>query len=294
VSEATGKKRGLPLQVKMRHDNHFVEELTERHAEEPIGRMVALSSVEPDPEQPRSSLGELDDLTASVRDKGVLEPILVHARDGESGQDTYRIISGERRYRAAQAAGLREVPVIEMRVSKREALEIALVENLQRKDLTPFEEAEGYAALGEQHGYTHEQIADAVGRSRSIVTETLALLQIPARIRQIAQALGIQSKTLLLEVVKAASSEAEMVELLERAAGEGLNREDLRKAKRRKKAKSARARDRRGKPYVFNFRDPEKSFKLALTFRKSAVDREDLIDALEQILSEIKAAKDPA
>ncbi len=83
----------------------------------------------------------------------------------------YRIISGERRFRASQEAGLYEVPVIEMDVSEQEALEIALIENLQRKDLTPFEEAEGYRLLAERHEYTHEEIASAVGKSRTVITE---------------------------------------------------------------------------------------------------------------------------
>ena len=141
------RKRGLPVQVKMRHDTHFVEELAARH-EAPVGKMIPLSAIEPDPHQPRSSMGDLEDLVASIRAKGVLEPILVRPRPQTVEEllvgPAYRIISGERRYRAAQEAGLYEVPAIEMDVSEDEALEIALIENLQRKDLTPFEEAEGF------------------------------------------------------------------------------------------------------------------------------------------------------
>jgi ParB family chromosome partitioning protein len=163
----------------MRHGTHFVDELAARN-ETPIGKMVPLSEIDPDPNQPRSSMGQLDDLVASIREKGVLEPLLVRrhpdARSG-GGEKTYRIISGERRYHASLEAGLFEVPVIELDVTDEEALEIALIENLQRKDLTPFEEAEGYRALAERYGYTHEQIAETVGRSRPVVTETLALLR---------------------------------------------------------------------------------------------------------------------
>src|SRR5215831_2716938 len=177
----------------MRHDTHFVEELAARH-ETPVGKMVPLSAIEPDPHQPRSAMGDLSELVSSIRAKGVLGPILVRPRPDEAplGEATgpspgahgagiagplYRIISGERRYRAAQEAGLYEVPVIEMDVSAEEALEIALIENLQRKDLTPFEEAEGYRALAERHQYTHEEIAEAVGKARSVITESLSLLQ---------------------------------------------------------------------------------------------------------------------
>ena len=281
------RKRGLPLRVKMRHDTHFVEELTARN-ETPVGKMVPLSAIEPDPHQPRSTMGDLDELVASIREKGVLEPILVRPRplgedEGPSGL-LYRIISGERRYRAAQEAGLYEVPAIEMDVSDEEALEIALIENLQRKDLTPFEEAEGYRLLAERHSYTHEEIADAVGKSRTVVTESLSLLQMPPRVRDTVQALGLSSKSLLLEVLKA-GEETEMIELLEEVARRGLNRDDLRQ-RLRKGDKGGRS--GRRKPYVFRFRSPDKSYSLSLTFRQSEVDQHDLIRALEQILLDLR------
>jgi ParB family chromosome partitioning protein len=195
----------------------------------------------------------------------------------------YRIISGERRYRASQEAGLYEVPVIEMDVSDQEALEIALIENLQRKDLTPFEEAEGYRLLAENHGYTHEEIAGSVSKSRTVVTESLSLLQMPPRVRDTVQALAITSKSLLLEVLKA-GSEAEMIELLEEVARRGLNRDDLRQRLRRgDKGKGGRRR-----PYVFRFKSPDRSYSLSLTFRQSEVDKDDLIRALEQILGDLR------
>jgi ParB family chromosome partitioning protein len=287
VSDPARKRGGLPMRVKMRHDTHFVEELTARH-EAPVGKMIPLSAIEPDPGQPRSTMGDLDDLVVSIRDKGVLEPILVRARpegdDGGASGVLYRIISGERRYRAAQEAGLYEVPAIEMEVTDEEALEIALIENLQRKDLTPFEEAEGYRMLAESHSYTHEEISEAVGKSRTVVTESLSLLQMPPRVRDTVQALGITSKSLLLEVLKA-GNEDEMIELLEEVARRGLNRDDLRQRLRRgdKGGKSGRR-----KPYVFRFKAPDRTFSLALSFRQSEVDRDDLIRALEQILTDLR------
>lgn len=281
------RKRGLPVRVKMRHDTHFVEELAARH-EAPVGRMIPLSAIEPDPGQPRSTMGDLGDLVTSIREKGVLEPILVRPRPGgpEGGLSgvLYRIISGERRYRAAQEAGLYEVPAIEMEVSDEEALEIALIENLQRKDLTPFEEAEGYRLLGEAHGYTHEEIAEAVGKSRTVVTESLSLLQMPPRARDTVQALGLTSKSLLLEVLKA-GSEGEIIELLEEVARRGLNRDDLRQRLRRERGSKKLG---RRKPYVFRFKAPDKTFSLSLSFRQSEVDEDDLIRALEQILSDLR------
>jgi ParB family chromosome partitioning protein len=287
VSEPVRKRGGLPLRVKMRHDNHFVEELSARH-ETPVGKMIPLSAIEPDSKQPRTTMGDLDDLVHSIRDKGILEPILVRplSLDGlNSGEGIlYRIISGERRYRAAQEAGLYEVPAIEMEVTDEEALEIALIENLQRKDLTPFEEAEGYRMLGEAHGYTHEEISEAVGKSRTVVTESLSLLQMPPRVRDTVQALGLTSKSLLLEVLKAGDEE-EMIDLLEEVARRGLNRDDLRQRLRRgdKGGKSGRR-----KPYVFRFKAPDRTFSLSLSFRQSEVDQDDLIRALEQILLDLR------
>jgi ParB family chromosome partitioning protein len=292
VSDPGGEKRGLPERVKMRHDSHFVDDLTSREVE-PIGRMMALSMIVPDPAQPRSEMGDLAELTASVREKGVLEPILVRPHEGDESrpEGTFWIVSGERRYQAALKAGLYDVPVIEMDLDDEEALEIGLVENLQRKDLTPFEEGEGYHRLAEHYGYKHEQIAEAVGKSRSVVTESLTLLQIPPRARTVALALGLDSKSLLLEVLRAAGEdEAEMVRLLELVASQGLTRDDLREAARiRKQADGVTG---RRKPYVFRFKSPDKTYNLALTFRKSTVDRNDLIAALEQILTQLHEAKE--
>ncbi len=276
----------------MRHDNHFVEELTQRHVT-PVGRMVPLTSIEPDPSQPRSAMGDLSELVASVRDKGVLEPILVRMRPGteiDDAEEELIIISGERRYRAALEAGLYEMPVIEMHVDDREALEIALVENLQRKDLTPFEEARGYEALAESYSYTHEQIAAAVGKSRTVITESLALLQMPSRVRDAVQALGIQSKSILLEILKA-ETEEEMIQLAESVATHGLKRIDLRKRLRQSKSTTGK---QRKKPYIFKFRAPDKSYSLSLSFRQSTVDKGDLIEALEKILTGLRSESDEA
>ena len=280
MSEPISRRRGLPERVRMRHSHHFVDELAARH-ETPIGRLAPLSEIEPDPGQPRSTMGDLADLVGSIRDKGVLEPLLVrkHPDAGPGEEKAYRIISGERRFHAALEAGLFEVPVIVLEVSDEEALEIALIENLQRKDLTPFEEAEGYRMLADRHSYTHEQIAEAVGKSRPAVTETLALLQIPPRVRDAVQALGVTSKTVLLEILKARSEE-EMIQLLERVASLGMSRDDLRRRTRRDAGG-------RRKPYVFTFKSPDKAYRLNLAFRRSTVDRGDLITALREILDQL-------
>lgn len=271
----------------MRHSSHFVEELTTRDKGETVGRMAPLSSVTPDPNQPRTTMGDLGELVSSVRSKGVLEPILVRALPEKAtgaSKASFMIISGERRYRAAMEAGLDQVPVIEMDVTEEEALEIALIENLQRKDLTPFEEAEGYKSLADRFDYTHQQISQAVGKSRTVVTESLALLQIPPRVRETALALGIHTKSILLEILKA-DSEEEMIEMLEQVSTKGLSRDDLRKRTRSDKTKTGKT---RRKPYVFNYRPEDKSFKLSLRFRQAKVSKGELIETLETILDELR------
>jgi ParB family chromosome partitioning protein len=303
VSEPDGSKRGgLPLRVKMRHSAHFVDELTARH-ETAVGKMIPLSALVPNPHQPRTEFGDLTDLIASVREKGILEPILVRplpttesrfeSTPAKAAAAKYSIIAGERRYRAALEAGLFEVPAIELDVSEEEALELALIENLQRKDLSAFEEAEGYRALGDRHSYTQEQIAKAVGKARSTVAEALALLAIPEGIRERADALGIQSRSALLEIAKAGDSEA-MRALIERAGRQGLSRDDLRRSAREGAKGGARsaAAARRKKPYVFKFRAPDRRFSLNLSFRQSTVDKADLVRALKQILAEIPNAEE--
>ena len=148
------KYRGLPEDRRMRHDSHFVEEITSNRSES-IGRMIDIERIEPNPHQPRKHFGDLSEMVASIKEKGILEPILVRAMDGGK----FVIIAGERRYQASKIAGLRHVPCIEVDVDNRGMLEISLIENLQRKDLTPFEEAAAIQRLCDQFRYTHEEIA---------------------------------------------------------------------------------------------------------------------------------------
>ena len=271
-------KRGLPSTVRMRHDEHYVEALA-ASAGAPIGRLIPIEQIDPNPNQPRQVMGDLSELIASIGEKGIIEPLVVRPRG-----ERFQIVAGERRYQAAVQVGLRELPVVIREVDDTEVIELALIENLQRKDLTPFEEAEGYRMLAESHGYTHEEISESVGKSRTVVTESLSLLQMPPRVRDTVQALGITSKSLLLEVLKA-GSEGEMIDLLEEVARRGLNRDDLRQRLRRgdKGGKSGRR-----KPYVFRFKAPDRTFSLSLSFRQSEVDPEDLIRALEQILADLR------
>jgi ParB family chromosome partitioning protein len=146
-------------------------------------RRVPVEFLRPSPRNPRRSFGEddLEDLTASVRERGVLQPIIVRAINGMI--DAYEIIAGERRWRASQRAGLHEVPVILVEADDRQALEIAIVENVQRSDLNAIEEAAGYERLIAEFSYTQNDLARVIGKSRSHVANTLRLSKLPEPVR---------------------------------------------------------------------------------------------------------------
>jgi ParB family chromosome partitioning protein len=147
-------------------------------------REVAVELIRPGAFQPRRhfSEAELEALAQSVREKGVLQPLLV--RPVDEAEAAFELIAGERRWRAAQRAGLHQVPVLVRALGDVEALEIALIENLQREDLTPLEEAEAYRRLVDEFGRTQANIAEALGKSRSYVTNTLRLLGLPEVVRR--------------------------------------------------------------------------------------------------------------
>jgi ParB family chromosome partitioning protein len=142
---------------------------------------LPIEAIERNPDQPRKRFDEpsLVELAASIREHGVIEPILVRREGG-----SYRILAGERRWRAAQRAGLREIPAVVREASDREAFELALVENLQREDLNAIEEAEAYEILVTDHSLTQEEIAKRVGKERSTVANALRLLKLPQKVRE--------------------------------------------------------------------------------------------------------------
>ena len=147
-------------------------------------RMVAIETLRPSPFQPRRHFGEeeLDSLAQSIREKGIVQPLLV--RPVEGGDADFELVAGERRWRAAQRAGLHEVPIVIRPLGDSEALEIALVENLQREDLSPLEEAEAYSRLLKDFDRSQADVAAAVGKSRSHVANTLRLLSLPPPVRR--------------------------------------------------------------------------------------------------------------
>jgi ParB family chromosome partitioning protein len=271
-------KRGLPERASMRHDSHYVEELTRRSGRH-IGSMIPISLIEANPDQPRNNLGNIEELAASIREKGVLEPILVRQVD----DNRYQIISGERRFRAAILAGLDEIPAIELDVDDKEQVEIALIENIQRKDLTPFEEAEGFLVLQQRFGYTHEKISQVIGKSRTTITETLLINEIPDRIRVMCREAGISNKSVLVQVARAADEKAMEKVVRAFAAGE-LSREDLRK----KTAKPEPKKAGRPKNFVWSVKDKKLPFTLNLSFKKASVEKSEIAAALRELLRRLE------
>ncbi len=295
-----GPKRGLPKKGLMRHDRHYVDELTQRMGEG-IGRMVRVTSISSNQDQPRSNLGDLSDLVSSIENHGVLEPLLVRKRNGGD----YELVSGERRFHAAMQAGLTEVPCIELHVSDEHALEIALIENLQRQDLSAFEEAEGFQTLISKYSYTHEEVAAAVGRSRVTVTESLRLLVIPREIRNACRHADIAAKGLLLEIARA-PSQASMLELVEAIVVERLDRaaiRDLRQTMSRqdgdapgqaKGEQQNRELAGRSRPFVWKYKSADRPFRLSLAFDSGEEPGpEQVISALEDLLSELRQSMTP-
>jgi ParB family chromosome partitioning protein len=161
----------------------FGEAEGEAVAEPAMQRRVPIELIRPGAFQPRRRFAEdeLDALAQSIREKGILQALLVRPIDGEEA--AFELVAGERRWRAAQRVGMHEVPVIVRPLADSEALEIALVENLQREDLSALEEAEAYSRLMEEFGRTQGALAEAVGKSRSHVANTLRLLSLPAPVR---------------------------------------------------------------------------------------------------------------
>jgi ParB family transcriptional regulator, chromosome partitioning protein len=142
-------------------------------------RRLPIELLKPNPRNPRRMFAdaEIDELAASIRQRGIIQPILVRTIRG--APDAYEIIAGERRWRAAQRAGMHDVPVVLLEVGDREALELAIIENVQRTDLNPLEEAMGYRALMEEFGHSQDELAKTVGKSRPHIANTLRLLNLP-------------------------------------------------------------------------------------------------------------------
>jgi ParB family chromosome partitioning protein len=276
-------KKGLPMNIQMRHDSHYVEEISRTNRT--IGRSIDVKKIAPNPEQPRSEFGDLTDLTNSIKEKGVLEPLLVRP----NGDGTFMIIAGERRWRASQAAGLTEVPCIEMDLDEQGVAEIALIENLQRKDLTVWEEADGLAALSEKYGYTHDEIAKQISKSRSTVTEFLTIAGLPESVREKCLDAKIDSKSTLLGIARQFDEEAMLTYTDELVSGKRPKKAAKEKAEKPPAAASAEKKSSDdGRTFTYSAR----GFKLNIEFSENAPSgREAVLKALKEAFASVKNQK---
>jgi ParB family transcriptional regulator, chromosome partitioning protein len=214
---------------------------TESSAERPRGqRRVATSSLRPNARNPRRIFSdvELDELSASLRERGMIQPIV--ARPVRGAPDAFEIIAGERRWRAAQRAGLHEVPVVIIEASDQEALQLAIIENVQRADLNPLEEAEGYRALIRDFSHSQDDVARMVGKSRSHVANTLRLQTLPERVKE-----HIQSGRLSAGHARALVGHHDAERLAEEIVTRGLNVRQVEEIARQETGRNGKPRSRK-------------------------------------------------
>ncbi len=187
-------------------------------------KKVPIEFLRPNPRNPRKSFGEadLEDLTQSIREKGIIQPILARSLAGVA--DAYEIIAGERRWRAAQKAGLHDVPILVVEADDRQALELAIIENVQRTDLNPLEEALGYERLESEFNYSQSELAKVIGKSRSHVANTLRLLKLPEKAKRL-----LAEGALTAGHARALLTMAEAESIAERIVAQGLSVRDVEK-----------------------------------------------------------------
>jgi len=206
-------------------------------------RSLPLAALKPGRFNPRRNFSDaqLQELAASIRERGLVQPLVV--RPSATDMDTYEIVAGERRWRAAQLANLHQVPVVVRELTDQEAVEIAIIENVQREDLNAIEEGEGYRLLMDGHGYTQEDLAKVIGKSRSHLANTLRLLKLPGSVQEL-----VRSAALSAGHARALIGRDDAAQLAARIVKEGLTVRDVEaltqdrgtgKAKRQKKSKDA-------------------------------------------------------
>ncbi len=270
------KKTGLPDDITMRHDNHYVD-LIEEKLYGPRIRMISINKIDPSPNQARTELGDIEELMSSIKEKGIIQPIIVREKN-----DRYEIIAGERRCIAAKNAGLKDIPCIEMNVSDNEAMEIALIENLQRKDLGIFEEADGLNGLADIYGYSHKQISEKIGKARSTITEIISISKIPKKIRDLCEEFNIKSRSTIIEIAKQ-ENEDDMYRLITEIKKRELKREDTRDL-----SKMIKGKEKKIDKYVYKYEEEDKSFKLKIEFKQQSVTKDEIVQILEKLIEKLK------
>ncbi len=237
---------------------------------------IPIQLLRSDPNQPRQHFDEaaLRDLTASIKEKGVLQPVIARKDPGRAG---YILIAGERRWRAATAAGLTSLPALVRR--EEDSLEVALIENLQRENLSAIEEAEALLHLKQARRFTDGQLAQVIGKSRQSVNDSLALNELPEAIKEECRTCGIGSKRQLLSISRAGSPEKVQV---------------LWDAFRRGEITTVRAMEQRSKPrkgrsrtYRFSYRPEDGEFRLSLVFSRTMATIEEIRDAIQEALTSL-------
>jgi len=270
------KKTGLPDDITMRHDNHYVD-LIEGKLYGPRIRMISINKIDPSPNQARTELGNIEELMASIKEKGILQPIIVREKN-----DRYEIIAGERRCVAAKNIGIKDIPCIEMNVSDNEAMELALIENLQRKDLGVFEEADGLNALADMYGYSHKQISEKIGKARSTITEIISISKIPKKIRNLCEEFSIKSRGTIIEIAKQ-ENEDNMYRLITEVKKRELKREDTRDL-----SKMIKGKEKKIDKYVYKYEEKDKSFRLKIEFKQQSVTKDEIVQILEKLIKKLK------
>lgn len=272
------RKVGLPDFVKSKYDNHLVDEISQRTRTVVI-RNIPTQKIIANAMQPRKDFGDLIELSESIKEKGILEPVLVRPKNGQ-----FEIIAGERRCRAAKLAELKEIPCIEYDVADNEALELSIIENIQRKDLDIFEQAYSLKSLNEIYGYTHQDIAQKIGKSRVTVTELIRVTDLPPNIIQQCLELNITSKTFLLELVKL-ENEDEMLEVLTNYSEKPFSRD---KIKEKRKGEESKEKKTTGGGLKFNFTTEDKAVKIKFDIKSEEMDKDKIIEILEKLIADIK------
>jgi ParB family chromosome partitioning protein len=279
------KRRGLPTSLKSRHENHFVEEIS-KMTRTNIIRNISIDKINANIMQPRKDFGQLEELSKSIKEKGIIEPILVRPINGN-----FEIIAGERRFRAAKLAGLNEIPCIEHDVADNEALELTIIENMQRKDLNIFESAYSLKSLSEIYGYTHEEIAQKIGKSRVTVSEQIRITDLPSDIVKKCIELNVSSKTFLLQLVKLDDKD-EMHKALEKYNLNPFSRDELKKIREEKNGKNKDLlSSKNNKPIKFNFLSEDKAIKIGFNIKDKNINKEQIIQILTNLIDDIKNEK---
>ena len=272
----------------MRHDSHYVEDMANTYRS--VGKIVPIDKIAPNPEQPRVEIGDLTELSSSIKQNGVLEPLLLKP----NGDGTWMIIAGERRWRAATLAGLQEVPCIELDIDEKSIAEIALIENLQRKDLTVWEEADGLAFLSQRFGYTHEEISKKIGKSRTTVTESMTIAGLPESIRRKCHQASIVAKSTLLEIARQFDESAmhDFVAVIEK---QNLKRDEIRQTARPHKTPAAvsvskdKISSHETEKNIFKYQSDDKEFYLEIRFNQSKqFEKIDILKALKEVFDRTK------